>query len=182
MVRDRLSAYLEARGTFADKMFGFPPHLSAQDVLLQLHHDVTEPTTMRQNDKPVLALDLWGAFDNVKHSSILANGSTTECGQSTFDYIRAFLSNRAVFIRLVFTEHGPPYPLGTRGTPQGAVLSTLLLNLAMLNLPSLLQKVEGINHALYADDITIWTNTASPAQIEERLHQAALLVDTYASS
>nr|XP_050038385.2 uncharacterized protein LOC126535618 [Dermacentor andersoni] len=136
---------------------------------------------MRQNDKAVLTLDLRGAFDNVKHSSILANVSTTNCGQKTFDYIRAFLSNRAVFIRLDSTEHGP-YPLGTRGTPQGAVLSPLLFNLAMLNLSSLLQKVEGIHHALYADDITIWTNTGSPDQIEERLQQAALLVDTYAAS
>lgn len=39
MVRERLSAYLEARKTFADTMFGFRPHPSAQDVLLQLHHD-----------------------------------------------------------------------------------------------------------------------------------------------
>lgn len=161
MVRNRLSAYLEARGTFADTMFGFRPHLSAQDVLLQLHHDITEPTTMRQNDKAVLALDLRGAFDNVKHSSILANLSTTDCGQKTFNYIRAFLAHRAVFLRLDSTEHGP-YPLGTRGTPQGAVLSPLLFNLAMMRLPSLLREVEEIHHALYADDITISTNTGPP--------------------
>ncbi|XP_037515522.1 uncharacterized protein LOC119391950 [Rhipicephalus sanguineus] len=181
MVRERLSAYLEARGTFADTMFGFRPHLSAQDVLLQLHHDIIEPTTMCHNDKAVLALDLRGAFDNVKHSSILANLSTTDCGQKTFEYIRAFLSDRVVFLRIDTAEHGP-FPLGTRGTPQGAVLSPLLFNLAMMNLPSLLHEVEGVHHALYADDITIWTNIGSPAQIEERLQQAALLVDTYAAS
>lgn len=181
MVRERLSAYLEARRTFADTMFGFRPHLSAQDVLLQLQHDIIEPTTMRHNDKAVLALDLRGAFDNVKHSTILTNLSTTNCGQKTFNYIRAFLSHRTAFIRLNSTEHGP-YLLGTRGTPQGAVLSPLLFNLAMMNLPSLLSEVEGIQHALYADDITIWTNTGSLAQIEERLQKAALLVDTYAGS
>ncbi|KAH7952336.1 hypothetical protein HPB52_022010 [Rhipicephalus sanguineus] len=63
-----------------------------------------------------------------------------------------------------------------------AVLSPLLFNLAMMNLPFLLQEVEGVHHTLYADDITIWTNTGSPAQIEERLQEAALLVDTYATS
>ncbi|KAH7946606.1 hypothetical protein HPB52_001850 [Rhipicephalus sanguineus] len=70
----------------------------------------------------------------------------------------------------------------TRGTPEAAVLSPLLFNLAMKNLPCLLREVEGIRHALYADDITFWTNTGSPAQIEERLQKAALLMDTYAAS
>ncbi|KAH7968508.1 hypothetical protein HPB52_009101 [Rhipicephalus sanguineus] len=42
--------------------------------------------------------------------------------------------------------------------------------------------VEGIHHTLYTGDITIGTNTGSPAQIEERLQKAALLVDTYAAS
>lgn len=36
MVRDRLSDYLEERNTFADTIFGFRPHKSAQDVLLLL--------------------------------------------------------------------------------------------------------------------------------------------------
>lgn len=33
MVRDRLSDYLENRNTFADTMFGFRPHRSAQDII-----------------------------------------------------------------------------------------------------------------------------------------------------
>lgn len=52
----------------------------------------------------------------------------------------------------------------------------------MMNLPSLLSEVEGVQHALHADDITIWTNTGSLAQIEERLQKGALLMDTYAAS
>lgn len=162
-------------------MCGFRPHLSAQDVLLQLHRDIIDPTTMRHNDKAILALDLRGAFDNVTHSSILANLNTTHCGSKAFAYIRAFLSHRSAFIRVDDSEHGP-YPMGTRGTPQGAVLSPLLFNLAMLRLPALLTQVEGIQHALYADDITVWTNSGNPAQIEQRLQQAASIVDTYATS
>lgn len=50
--------------------------------------------------------------------------------------------------------HGP-HQLGTRGTPQGAVLPPLLFNLAMARLPPLLDAVPGVRYALYADDITL---------------------------
>lgn len=43
MVRDRLSEYLENQNVFADTMFGFRPHRSAQDVLLQLDREILNP-------------------------------------------------------------------------------------------------------------------------------------------
>nr|XP_050033693.2 uncharacterized protein LOC126530455 [Dermacentor andersoni] len=179
MVRDRLSPYMEAKGLFADTMFGFRPHMSAQDVLLQLHRDIIRPTAMRHNDKAILALDLRGAFDNVRHGSILANLSTTDCGHKAFAYVRDFLSKRQALLKIEDEEYGP-YTMGTRGTPQGAVLSPLLFNIAMMQLPQQLARVEGIQHALYADDITIWTTEGSVGEMEDRLQRAASIVDSYA--
>lgn len=100
MVRDRLSSYLEERNTFADSMYGFRPNKSAQDILLQLHHEVLTPIEHPHNDKIILALDLKGAFDNVKHKVILAHLSATNCGDRTFNYIRNFLTDRAACIRI----------------------------------------------------------------------------------
>lgn len=180
MVRDRLSPYLEGKGFFADTMFGFRPHMSAQDVLLQLHRAVIQPITMQHNDKAILALDLKGAFDNVKHSSILANLSSTDCGAKAFAYVRDFLSKRQALLRIEDEEYGP-YIMGTRGTPQGAVLSPLLFNIAMMRLPSELARVEGTQHAVYADDITIWTTEGSLGEMQERLQQAASIVEAYAN-
>ncbi|KAG0416780.1 hypothetical protein HPB47_006144 [Ixodes persulcatus] len=143
MARDRLSSYMEAKGLFADTTFGFSPHMSAQD----------------------------GAFDNARHDSILANLSTTDCGHKAFAYVRDFLSKRQALLRIEDDEYGR-YTMGTRGTPQGAVLSPLLFNIAMMQLPHLLARVEGIQHSLYADDITIWTTEGSLGDIEERLQRA----------
>ncbi|KAM7301961.1 uncharacterized protein ISCGN_017478 [Ixodes scapularis] len=179
MVRDRLSPYMEAKGLFADSMFGFRPHMSAQDVLLQIHRDIIQPTVMRHNDKVILALDLKGAFDNVRHGSILANLSTTDCGHKAFAYVRDFLSKRQALLKIEDDEYGP-YTMGTRGTPQGAILSPLLFNIAMMRLPHLLAQVEGIQHPLYADDITIWTTEGSLGEMENRLQRAASIVDSYA--
>lgn len=179
MVRDRLSEYLEARHTFADTMYGFRPHRSAQDILLQLHRDVVEPVEHPSDDKVVLALDLKGAFDNVTHDIILTNLSQTNCGHNAFRYVRQFLIERQTYLRIQDKEHGP-YPFGTRGTPQGAVLSPLLFNLAMAHLPSLLNDVPGVQHALYADDITLWATQGSLGSIETCLQHAASIVDSYA--
>lgn len=113
MVRDRLSEYLESKNTFADTMFGFRHQKSAQDILLQLHHEILEPTEHPHNDKIVLAFDLKGAFDNVKHAVILKHLSGTNCGARTFNYIKHFLTDRLAFIRLQETEYDP-FEMGTR--------------------------------------------------------------------
>uniref|UniRef100_L7M241 Putative tick transposon n=1 Tax=Rhipicephalus pulchellus TaxID=72859 RepID=L7M241_RHIPC len=63
--------------------------------------------------------------------------------------------------------------MGTRGTPQGAVLSPLLFNIALLQLPGKLNAIPYIRHALYADDVTIWTTHGNLGQIEEALQMAA---------
>nr|XP_037279920.1 uncharacterized protein LOC119172881 [Rhipicephalus microplus] len=179
MVRDRLSDYLEARRTFAYPMYGFRPHRSAQDILLQLRRHVIEPVEHPSDDKVVLALDLKEAFDNVTQEIILTLLSHTDCGRNAFRYIRQFLMERQTYLCIQDKEHGP-YLLGTRGTPQGAVISPLLFNLAMAHLPPLLKDIPGVRHALYADDITLWATHGSVGSIEASLQQAASVVDDYA--
>ncbi|XP_049525436.1 uncharacterized protein LOC119461595 [Dermacentor silvarum] len=80
-------------------------------------------------------------------------------------------------------ERLEPIELGERSTPQGAVLSPLLFNLALLPLPRLLDQIEGIGHAFYVDDVTIWTERAgSDGWMEETLQAAALTVHEYAKT
>ncbi|XP_037564358.1 uncharacterized protein LOC119443721 [Dermacentor silvarum] len=179
MVRDRLSTYLEIQNTFGDTIYGFRPHRSAQDALRQLHREILAPVEHPSDHKVVLALDLKGAFDNVTHELILTHLSHTDCGYNTFQYIRQFLTDRHSYIRLQHSEPGP-YQLGTRGTRQGAVLSPLLCNLAMVRLPTLLSAVPGVPHALYADDVPLWATNGLVGDIETNLYQAAPIVDEYA--
>ncbi|KAH9380391.1 hypothetical protein HPB48_017614 [Haemaphysalis longicornis] len=179
MVLRRLQVHLENTDQLPKTMFGFRKQLSTQDVMLQLHELVIKQAT-RNSPRAILALDLKGAFDNVTHASILTNLNGTRCGTRTFGYIKNFLSSRTAQIS-VGNERSEPIELGERGTPQGAVLSPLLFNLALLPLPRLLDQIEGIGHALYADDITIWTKQAgSDGWIEETLQAAALTVHEYA--
>ncbi|KAG0417033.1 hypothetical protein HPB47_005931 [Ixodes persulcatus] len=116
--------------------------------------------------------DLKGAFDIVTHEIILTNLSQTNCGHRAFQYIRQFLTDRHSYIRIQDHEHSP-IQLGTTGTPQGAVLFPLLFNLAMMHLPAQLGAVADVQHALYADDISLWAAQGSLGDIEANLQQAA---------
>lgn len=95
-------------------MHGFRPHRSAQDVLLQLHREVIYPVEHPGNDKVVLALDLRGAFDNVKHDVILTQLSETNCGVNAFQYIRQFLSDRQTYLRIQDAQHVGTWAAPTR--------------------------------------------------------------------
>lgn len=48
----------------------------------------------------------------------------------------------------------------------------LLFNIALLQLPSLLNAIPGIHYALYADDLTIWTTSGSSGAQQDALQQA----------
>ncbi|XP_049520904.1 uncharacterized protein LOC125944446 [Dermacentor silvarum] len=50
----------------------------------------------------------------------------------------------------------------------------------MMRLPSQWARVECIQHAVYADDITIWTTEGSLGEIEDRLQRAASTAEAYA--
>nr|XP_050030042.1 uncharacterized protein LOC126526136 [Dermacentor andersoni] len=159
-------------------MFGFRERLFTQDVLLQLKMEVIDPPN-KGSSRAILALDLKGAFDNVKHSKILENLRKTQCGRGTFEYIRDSLLDRQAYVK-IGDFRSQPIPMGTRGTPQGAVLSPLLFNIALIYLPEQLDRIEGIRHALYADDITVWVTKGSLGQMEEALQEAASTVQKYA--
>lgn len=98
----------------------------------------------------------------------MCNVATFTPGRRTYNYIRNFLSNRTAVIQLgdlqSDTIHFP-----TIGTPQGAVLSPLLFNIALIHLPSKLAAIPRLLHSIYADNITLWTTRGSDFQIEEVL-------------
>ncbi|KAM7287767.1 hypothetical protein ISCGN_031458 [Ixodes scapularis] len=177
-INSRLVAHVEEQGLLSHTQFGFRPHVSSQDILLWLYKDLLERPSRTQT-RAVLALDLKGAFNNVAHESVLQGLASIDCGQKTYHYIKSFLTDRTAILN-IGSHTSDPHQLGPRGTPQGAVLSPLLLNLALKGLPEVLNNIPGIEHAIYADDITIWCKSGSDAQVEESLQRAANAVASYA--
>lgn len=133
----------------------------------------------RGQTRSTLALELKGAPHNVSHASVLRGLNEIHCGQRTFDYVRSFLMDMKTTLTLG-SMISNSFELGSKGTPQGTVLSPLLFNLALRGLPEALEAVPGVEHAIYADDITLWCRSGNDAEIEERLQAATKIVEDYA--
>ncbi|XP_065296040.1 uncharacterized protein [Dermacentor albipictus] len=69
--------------------------------------------------------------------------------------------------------------LGASGTPQGAVISPLLFNIAMRGLSDRPATVTGTGHALYVDDITVWCVGGSDAAVESVLQEALDIIEHF---
>ncbi|XP_070385363.1 putative nicotine oxidoreductase [Dermacentor albipictus] len=158
-------------------MFGFRANLSMQDVLLQLKEDVLE-TMPKNGENVVMALDIKGAFDNVSHAAIMEGLNNTDCGRRIHDYVKDFLTNRTASVELG-EMRSDVFTTPSKGTPQGSVISPILFNVAMIGLAERLSRIQGIQHAMYADDITVWGNHRSLGEKQETIQQVANCVERY---
>ncbi|KAM7300090.1 hypothetical protein ISCGN_020654 [Ixodes scapularis] len=175
----RINSYMEDNGLFPHTMIGFRPKLSTQDVTLQLRYDVIDGAHCSPLDtRAILGLDLTKAFGNVKHSAILANLGKLGLGRRVYDYISNFLADRTATLSIGGLQ-SDAMELGSRGTPQGSVLSPFLFNVAMIGLPKILNQIEGLQHTLYADDVTLSVPGGSEGHIQDTLQQAIEAVEQY---
>ncbi|XP_075533784.1 uncharacterized protein LOC142566781 [Dermacentor variabilis] len=158
-------------------MFGFRKCLSTQDILLQIKEEVLT-TIPKYGENILLALDLKAAFDNVSHRAVLEGLSNIGCGQRIHNYVRAFLSDRSATIGIggIRTD---TFNMPKKGTPQGSVISPTLFNIVMIGLARKLEKIEGLRHAIYADDVTIWVTKGSLGEKQDLLQSAADTVHAY---
>ncbi|KAM7294229.1 hypothetical protein ISCGN_023746 [Ixodes scapularis] len=101
---------------------------------------------------------------------------TLAVGKRTYEYIQNFLSGRKARLAVGRVE-SENVCLGEKGTPQGSVLSAYLFNVAMICLPAKLEKIAGLQHSIYADDITLWVTGGSNGFIEEVLQLAIRVVE-----
>ncbi|KAG0417921.1 hypothetical protein HPB47_005251 [Ixodes persulcatus] len=180
VVLNRLNRYAEANNVFADTMVGFRPKLSTQDVMLRLYHQiVAREYATKRDTRAILGLDISKAFDNVSHAAILRGLNSIDVGERIFKYIQNFLSSRQVQVSIGGFQSDLQTPGGV-GTPQGAVLTPFLFNIAMKDLPTKLQGIPNLHHSIYADYVTLWMSGGSDGAIQDSLQEAIRIVEAYA--
>src|SRR5467141_366756 len=143
-VRNALEPEWEAR--FEPRSYGFRPGRGCHDAIESLFK------TLRGKSKRVWILDadLAGAFDNIGHEHLLKT-------------IGGFPARRMVagWLRAGIFEAGQGFSPTEAGTPQGGVISPLLLNIALHGLEEVAAKVchkkrEQPVLIRYADDFLIF--------------------------
>lgn len=176
VLMNRWQDYLEQSGLYPASVIVLRQHLSTHDVMVLLTRPSTINNVKREDNKAILGLDLQSAFDKVKHSPILSQVSRLSIGERSYNYIRDFPTGRTAELRagdLQLQE----MRLGSMGTPQGSVISLLLFNLVMIGVAERLEKIEGVRHTIYADDIMLWLQEGSDTHIKGKLQEAVYAIE-----
>ncbi|KAG0443868.1 hypothetical protein HPB47_014437 [Ixodes persulcatus] len=172
VIFNRLQAYVEGSDLLPHTSFGYRAHLSTQDLFLQLSREIVEK---KREMQALLTLELQKSFDNVKHEAVLSRIPRMHLGLRSFAYVKSFLIGLTAEIRLGEDVLPTFRAYVEQGTPQGAVLSRLLFNFTMMDLPGNLAVIPGLHHSLYADDVTLWSE-CHVLQVQSALQMAADVV------
>jgi RNA-directed DNA polymerase len=114
-VRNALEPEWEAR--FEPRTYGFRPGRGCQDAIEAIYVTVSRTTARREW---ILDADLAAAFDNIDHNHLLA-------------MLGGFPARRMIrsWLKAGVLERGRGFTPTDEGTPQGGVISPLLLNVAL---------------------------------------------------
>ena len=117
-------------------------------------------------------VDFKKAFDSVWHNGLLLKLLENEIGGKFYDTIKNLYSKTECAVKL--SDHRTPFFSFNRGVRQGCVLSPILFNLYINELPYLIEKTNPdpfllpnnttVSSLLYADDLVIISKSKSDLQ------------------
>ena len=157
LINKRLQFFLEQNNSFRTSQGGFRPRLAAIDQVARL--DTAIRNSLRT--KSVLAVvfcDFSNAFDTVWHNGLLYKLSRCGIRGRMLRWLRDYLSDRS--FKVFFEGEYSTLRKIKAGVPQGAILSPLLFNVVMSDIPS----VPGVHCTEYADDVAFFSSDADIAQ------------------
>jgi len=157
IVKNALEPEWEAR--FEPCSYGFRPGRSCHDAMMRIY-GLSKPNTRK---KWVVDADIKGAFDNIRHATILEALAGFPARHLVRQWLKAGVVDRGVFMET------------TTGTPQGGIASPLLANIALHGMESAVgvayerqrnsYRVKGTRAIVrYADDFVIFTETREDAE------------------
>lgn len=151
----RLEWIADLRGAFREQQSGFRRHRNTADSLADVV-SMLEQARHEREAAYLLLLDMRSAFDSLPHPIIDAALGWLGVTGDLRRYVRAFLCNRTLRVR-VGAETSLPRRVCT-GVPQGSVLSPFLFNLVLAVLPDCIPTdlPYPVEVALYADDVALW--------------------------
>ncbi|KAM7313827.1 hypothetical protein ISCGN_003614 [Ixodes scapularis] len=177
MVQARLRWYLDAHCLLPECMTGFRRGLSAQDSLLDLTSDLEENKNKRRNTVAVF-LDVERAYDGVPLATILCRLTEAGITGKIQAFLANFLTGRKIQVCSGRTVSSPR--VLHRGLPQGSVLSPVIFNIVMAQLPCSIPPTPlPVHVSLYADDVCLWVSGIYTTQIHRSIQDAIHAVDKF---
>jgi hypothetical protein len=129
---------------------GFRHGRCANEQVYRLVHAARQSFAKRSY-LDVVFLDIQKAFDTAWHDMIIIKCARMGVRGHLLLWLHNFLQGRSM--RCVWKGHVSDWHSITAGVPQGAILSPLLYNIFINDI---LDDTEGLDAAMFADDIAIW--------------------------
>jgi hypothetical protein len=164
VIKNRLEYLVEDRGLLLQSQCGFQKGKSTIDILLQLEHRICDDLSTG-NTCLVLYIDLKSAFDTVWGEGLIYKLARSGLKGKLLKWLHNYMLDRKITVTVDGRE-SPEVALNA-GTPQGAVLSPLLFNLMLSDIP----QQDGINLHIYADDITVTCSGENITDIRDSLQE-----------
>ena len=174
MVNSRLTWFLEHNNLLCEAQSGFRTNRSTTDNLVKLDSAIRQSLSRRHHFIAVF-FDINKAYDTAWRYGILQTLHSFGLRGSLPEFLRGFLSNRRVRVRLADC-HSPECEV-EEGIPQGSVLSCTCFMVAMntitANLPA------NVDCTLYVDDFAIFASGPDPRTLQRRLQVAINHLQTW---
>ena len=149
IVAKRLEFHLETKGYLSNSQCGFRKRLCTMDAIARYEINIRNALSSRGVCLSVF-FDLASAFDSVWHIGLLYKLAGCGIEGKVLQFIREYLQDRT--IRLFHNGKYSTRQAIASGVPQGSVLSPLLFNVMIRDIPNL----EGVQCTKFADDIAIY--------------------------
>ena len=155
---------LESKFVLRPSQGGFRKRLCCIDQVSKLESDIR----LALSEKKILVavfIDLEKAFDSVWHLGLVYKLSRLGIKGKMLAWIKEYLQGRKykVFFEGEYSSEKPIYS----GVPQGAILSPLLFNVMMCDLPL----ENGVSSTEYADDIAFSFASSDPLEVQEKMNK-----------
>ena len=172
MINARLYWWLEKTKTLNPNQAGFRQGRQTIDQLIRLTQQVADGFQDGEHTAAVF-VDLQQAYDHVWKQGLLFKMQKLGIQGNMYHWIKSFLHERSIATK-VNCELSKKRSVSD-GIPQGSSLSCTLFLIFINDLPDCL----GVQNAMFADDLVIWTTGSDIAKMQRRLNQALSNLTTY---
>ncbi len=155
MINKRILWYLESKNLLDHIQSGFRKTRRTTDHLVSLENSINKGFANKESTVAIF-LDIQKAYDMVWRRGVLIKMKAMGICGRTLKWVDSFMSNRVIQVKIngILSDKF----ITENGVPQGSVISPLLFNIAVSDIPRCIQ---GINISQFADDIAIWKTSRS---------------------
>jgi len=163
IIARNIRSHTDINNIIPQSQFGFQPEKSTTHQIHRLKNYIIENRNRKRSTGLVL-LDTEKAFDSIWHDGLLYKLIQYNFPTYIIKIIQSFLSNRKSSVHIGHTKSNFFKPIA--GVPQGSILSPILFNIFISDIPS----TNNCTNYLYADDLAIAATARSPSSIIKALN------------